>query len=184
MAVTIGQVLSFTRVTRRGAKLADVKVATGSVPVTADHTGAPGDDCPPLPTDFVVMVPGENTGRGIAVGYVDPLNQGTASPGEKRYVGRDPDAVEVCELYLKRDGEATLSNANGSIVLGADGSIALTSPGGSIALDAAGLVSINGATISALGEIANALGIILGTHSHIGSPSAPSGGVSNTGAPV
>lgn len=163
----IGRVLSLTRVTREGAKLSDVKVRTdGGAALTLDHTGAPGDDCPPLPGDYVAIVPGEGTGRGTAVGYVDPKNQGTAAPGEKRYIGRNAEAVEVCELYLQSDGAASLSNANGSVVLGADGSITLSSPEGSIGLTAAGSVSINGAVVSSVGEISNAIGIILGTHTH------------------
>lgn len=65
-----------------------------------------------------------------------------------------------------------------------DGSIMIENGAGHIRMATDGTVTINGATIPLSGDVITAGGVSLDTHVHQGSPSAPSGPVSNTGAPV
>lgn len=65
-----------------------------------------------------------------------------------------------------------------------DGSIFIENPAGHIRLEANGTVKINGATITAGGDVITAGGISLSNHIHLGSPTAPNGPVSDTGKPI
>lgn len=65
-----------------------------------------------------------------------------------------------------------------------DGSIFIENGAGHIRMAPNGVVTINGATIPLSGDVITASGISLDTHIHQGSPTAPSGPISNTGAPV
>lgn len=142
---------SFTRVLRSGAKLSDVKLDSGGgANLTAENFADAGDDSHPLPGDYVAAVSIPRDGGQAAVGYADTINDPKAGPGEKRIYGRSPDTgLVVNEVWLKADSSVIISNALGSIELKPDGS-----------------VDINGAIISAAGEITNASGVVLGTHTH------------------
>lgn len=139
----VGKVLEFIRAVRNGAKLSDVKVNLGAREnATAEHFGAPGDDAFPLNTDYVLSVGTNRTGREAVVGYADIINEPKATPGDRRIIGRDADTgVEVVETWLKSDGSALTSNANGSILLKPDGSAVITSPAGVFSVNADGSIS-------------------------------------------
>lgn len=65
-----------------------------------------------------------------------------------------------------------------------DGSIMIENGAGHIRMAADGTVTINGAIIPVSGDVISAASVSLNNHVHVGSPSAPSGPVSNTGVPV
>ena len=155
----IARVLSFLRTERNGAKLSDVKLDPGGGPnITGEHFADPGDDSYPLPEDYAATINTQRSGAQIPVGYADTINTPKAGPGEKRIYGRDANGAAVNEVWLKADSSVLIANALGFIELKADGS-----------------VDINGAIISVAGEVTNAAGIVLGTHTHdiTGGSSAP-----------
>lgn len=163
----ISWVKSFFRTEREGVKVTDVKVDPGAgANVTPHHYAGPGDDSAPLPSDRVVIVRDLRTGVEVAVGYLDPKSPQKAVPGEFRGQARNAAGDEVAQIWLKKTGEAILSNALGSAVLGAagsflftmplstlampaDGSFLFTGPAGTFGMDAAGLFNANGVTIDA-----------------------------------
>lgn len=167
----IARLLSFVRVIRNGAKVSDVKVDPGGgANITAQHFAPSGDDSHPLPIDFVIIEDVEGTGRESVVGYVDPVSEPKALPGDKRIYARDENGVTVVEIWLKNTGEALISNDNGSVTLRPDGSTVTTTPGGtfdakadgsikgdngsgSFELQAAGDFLVNGVTIDVNGNI-------------------------------
>lgn len=125
----IARLLSFVRVTRRGAKVSDVKVNPGGTPnVTAEHFSAPGDDSHPLPGDYVALNDGSGTGREDALGYLDTLNDPKALAGDKRIYARDSAGVAVVDVWLKNTGEAITANENGSVTLRPDGGSIVATP--------------------------------------------------------
>ena len=181
----VAKILSFTRVVRNGANISDVKVDPGGGPnITSEHFAPAGDDAYPLTTDYALTSPAAGSGRESVVGYVDPLNTPKALEGDKRIYARDKDTgAVVVELWQKNDGTATLFNDNGVVTLFPDGTITIISPigvftvaadgtitgsnaGGSFQLQTGGDFVVNGARITAVGEIINAAGIVLGTHTH------------------
>jgi hypothetical protein len=170
----IGRVLSFARVVRDGSFLEDVKIKPGGrQPLTPEHTSSPGDDAPPLSSDYAVAVPTEGTGRASAVGYVDPVNEGKAAPGEKRLYSRDPNGVVQAEVHLKGDGSVEVKNSAGTFLLTAAGSLQATvttisigNGSGAMSLDAGGTWNFNGLTITPAGDVITALGRSLDVHTH------------------
>lgn len=167
----IAKLLSFVRLTRNEAKVNDVKVDPGGGPnVTAEHFAAPGDDSHPLPGDYVALNTDSGSGRESAIGYLDPLNEPKAQPGDKRIYARDEDGVVIVEIWLKNTGEATVLNENGSVTLRPDGGTITTTPestfdakedgsikgdngSGSFELTAGGDFLVNGVTIDTSGNI-------------------------------
>lgn len=133
----IAKVLDFIR--RAGGK-SDTKCDPGGGAIRqAPHAQPAGDDGHPLPGDYAVLVEVPQAGGYSAVGYVDPRNAQTAGPGERRIYARSADGAQVVELWLKSDGSARLSNADGfselkpsgavdinGCIIGTDGSV--TSP--------------------------------------------------------
>ena len=139
MAGKLAKLLSFVRTSRNGAVVSEAKVDPGGgLNLTLEHFSTPGDDSHPLPGDYVAALPTPSAGRGIAVGYADPLNAQTAGAGERRLYARDAAGAAIVELHLLADGSATLFNALGSITL-----------------EAGGNVVINGATIDTDGNISS-----------------------------
>jgi len=135
----LARVLSFRRTTRNGARVEDVEVKPGGTSsVTLEQTGPPGDDSPPLDTDFAAGLDVEATGRGVAVGYADPKNAGQAAQGEKRFYSRDSSGDIQATIHLKGDGTIELRNASGSVTLQAAGDIEGENGGGSLKLSAGG----------------------------------------------
>jgi len=125
----LAKLLSFVRTTKNEAQVSEAKADPGGgAIVTAEHFSAPGDDSHPLPGDYVTLNSDSGTGRETAVGYVDPINAPKALPGDKRIYARDEDGAVVVEIWLKNTGEATVLNANGSIVLRPDGGSIMTTP--------------------------------------------------------
>jgi len=151
----MGRVLEFLREVKNDVQVSDVKVNPGGDPnITPEHFSAPGDDSFPLEKDYVFVAGVEGTGRGAALGYLDPLNVPKALVGEKRiYARKEADGTVIVDLWLKNDGEAVLANANGSIVLKPDGSIKGANPNGSFELQAGGDFLVNGVTIDKNGNI-------------------------------
>ena len=168
----IARLLSFVRLTRTGAHVSDVKVDPGGAPnVTAEHFADAGDDAYPLTTDYVSINSDSGSGRETATGYLDPLNAPKAQPGDKRIYGRDQgNGASIVEVWLKNDGTALVSNANGSVTLrpdggivtntpnsvfdaSADGSIAGSNGGGSFELTVGGDFVVNNVTIDASGNM-------------------------------
>ena len=124
----VARVLSFVRVVRNGAQVADVKVDQGGGDnVTPEHFGPAGDDSAPLPGDFAAVINQTGTGRTSVVGYVDPNSTPKAAPGEKRLYARDEDGSVVAELWLQGDGSLAIDtdsdvNING-VIIKSDGSV-------------------------------------------------------------
>ena len=147
----LAKVLSFLRTARNGAKVSDVKLDPGGGDnITGVHFADPGDDSHPLTTDYAATTDVPGSGAQAPVGYADIVNEPKAAEGETRKYGRDPaTGLYVNEVWLKADGSVIIANANGAIELKADGS-----------------VDINGAVISAAGEVTSATGKVLSTHVH------------------
>lgn len=119
----IAKLLSFLRVTRNGAKISDVKFDPGGgLNITGEHFAPAGDDAHPLTTDYLVEVDTQRSGGAGVVGYLDPINEPKATPGDKRIYARNPTTgAVVVDLWLKSDGAAVISNSNGSFELTAEG---------------------------------------------------------------
>lgn len=81
-------------------------------------------------------------------------------------------------ISLKPSGEISVSNASGSYTLKNDGNIELR-PAATVTV--IGNVEVQG-TVTATVDVVGG-GKSLKTHTHIGSPTAPDGPISNTGAP-
>lgn len=81
-------------------------------------------------------------------------------------------------ISLKPSGEISVSNASGSYTLKNDGNIELR-PAATVTV--IGNVEVQG-TVTATVDVVGG-GKSLKTHTHIGSPTAPTGDISNTGAP-
>jgi hypothetical protein len=189
----IAKVLDYAR---REAGVQDVKAARfGDVapPVTVQHLGPPGDDSPPLPGDRVGAFVVDGTGRAVAGGYGDPVNQGTAQPGEKRFYARNPSGEIVATITMDGEGNVSIANASGAfVILNDDGSLnavvvgtaALSNGQGTFQLNPDGSFTINGLTITVDGDVITSDGKSLRLHTHTGSPTAPAGPVSPTGPPV
>ena len=113
------------------------------------YSGGAGTDAPPLATDFVLTIETQGTGHTAVAGVADGSNASIAAAGERRTYARDAGGVIKVTLHMKADGSAKLFNDSGAIELKPDGS-----------------VDINGAVISAIGEITSASGIGMDTHIH------------------
>jgi len=140
----LAKLLSFTRVTREGANLSEVKIdPDGGSNITGEHFSAPGDDSYPLITDIVITSTNNRTGGESVIGYIDVKNAGIAAEGDKRIYARDSGGNIVCALWLKNDGTVDLSS---------DSDVKVTS-GGAIDLTSSGDVNINGVIIKANGDV-------------------------------
>lgn len=152
----IAKILSFLRVTRRDAKVSDVKLDTGGgANITAEHFSTPGDDSFPLTTDYAIVVDIPRSGGGVVVGYIDPVNAPVALEGEKRIYARDPaDGSIKASMRLMNEGSIQIvSVGGGSILLQSDGTTVMDNSNGSILLQSDGTVNINGVTIDTSGKI-------------------------------
>lgn len=139
----ISYLLSFTRVTRNGSNVSDVKVDPGGgANVTAQHFASPGDDSWPLENDYVCLVPTQRENVNNAVGYVDPVNEPVAQRGEKRIYARDADGAPVVETHLKNTGERITFNSACTVIQNPDGSVKIFNDNGSIELKADGSTEI------------------------------------------
>ena len=187
MGGMIAKVLSTVRASRKGVPKLDVKADPGGGGnITFEQVSPAGEDSVPLPGDYLGGVSTQGTGRSFASGYNDARNVGIAESGEVRRYARDAAGAPVSSVHLFRDGSIELVSETGEsgLTLAADGSLEGFNASGSFKLEVSGDFTANGATITAAGEVINKLGIVLGTHVHVGSPTAPLGGVSPTGTPV
>lgn len=122
----IARLLSFTRAQRNAAYVSDAKVDPGGgANLSAPHFSAPGDDSQPLPGDYVFAVPAKRSGSAAAVGYLDPVNEPKAGPGDKRVYARNADGAIVGELWLKSSGDIELTNGAATLTLKASGAVEL-----------------------------------------------------------
>lgn len=143
----IAKVLEFIRGV---GGLSDAKCDPGGGAIRqVRHFQGAGDDSPPLPGDYAALVEVPQTGGFVAVGYVDPLTEQTAAPGERRLYARTADGAQIVELWLKADGSARLSNA-----------------GGYLELEAEGDVVGNGARMTRDGDVVTSDGVSLRRHTH------------------
>lgn len=207
----LGKILSFIRADRNEAKVSDVKADPGGGPnITAEHFAPTGEDAHPLPGDYVATVRAPGTGRETAIGYLDPKNESTAQPGERRTYSREPEeGRRMADHWLKNDGTVVTTNydAEGAVVsvieqapdgtitattgeatfyAKADGAIKGANGSGSFELAAGGDFLVNGVKIAADGSVTVPDSLVLAgkelaDHTHAGSLTAPSGPVSPTG---
>lgn len=139
----------------------------GGESITCGQFSPAGEDANPLPTDIPLIVPTPQSGRGQVAGFIDPLNEPEAQPGEKKVYGRNLSGEIVNWVLLKNDGSLEVQNANGHINMAPDGSINLNG----VIITAAGQI-IAPSTIEAAGgimglTIASTTGdITLHTHTH------------------
>lgn len=182
---------NFARAMRQnGANVSDVIVNPGGgANITAEHFADPGDDSFPLTTDYAVAVQTIRKGGMALAGYVDPINSPKAQAGEKRIYARDSGGASICEIWLKADGSILVSNDQGSIELASGGDINIMNSGGHITMASGGDIDLNGVTIDASGNVSmpallDVAGKDFATHTHIGSPTAPPGGVTPTGVVI
>jgi hypothetical protein len=125
----IGKLLSFIRSFRNDSNISDVKIDPGGgINITSEHFSSPGDDSHPLTSDYVITIKIPRTGGEVVVGYVDPINTPVAQEGDKRIYGRDGNGDDIVQVWLKNDGEALISNTNGSVKLRPDGGTVITTP--------------------------------------------------------
>jgi len=97
----IAEVLQFFRGEDGDAQVAYTKSDLGGEDiVTPQHFQGSGVESQPLPTDYQIVVPGPEVGTFVAVGYLDPLNAGTARAGEVSLYLRDGNGAVQGELYL------------------------------------------------------------------------------------
>lgn len=102
----IGTVIEFIREQVEGEQVVHVKFDPGGEDTaTADHFTPPGVDAQPLPDDYMGLAPGAGTGRWVVMGYLDPINEGTAAPGETRLYSRDSDGNILVTLRMAADEE-------------------------------------------------------------------------------
>lgn len=145
----ISVVKQFARVTLDGAFRALITHDPGNLASTdAEYYGPSGDDSPPLPEDFVLLVESEGAGRQNAAGIMDTRNEGTAEPGEVRRYARDPDGAIVATIWLKGDGTIAISNDGGTIEMAPSGDVTING----VVIDASGNISTPG-DIEAVGDI-------------------------------
>ena len=108
----MGVLKSFTHVIRNGANISDVKADTGGGRITTAENFSPaGDDSFPLLTDIPFIVPAPGTGRFVVLGYLDPINEGQALEGERRFIARDSSGAPVSFVWLRNDGSLELNGA-------------------------------------------------------------------------
>ena len=137
----IGKLLSFVRVVRNSANLSDVKIDIGGGEIhTPEYSQPSGTDSVPLPGDFPIAVAVSTRSGGLVVtGMVETDALQKAQPGDHRTYARDAASrAETVEFWLKADGTAVLSNANGTFTLSPDGTQSMQTAGGSFTLTPAG----------------------------------------------
>ena len=137
----IASILSFIRRTKRNTNLSDIKADPGDGAIITGEVFQPsGDDAHPLDGDQVITVLIPRSGGEVIVGYVDPKNDQKTLKGEKRIYARDGQGNSIVEFWLKSDGSATLSNANGSVALSINGDIIASNTGASHKVNVDGTV--------------------------------------------
>ena len=168
----LATVLAIVRTIRNGGNVTDITANIGgNFNVTELHTSSPGDDSQPLPGDYVALLEVVGSGQGLAVGYMDPLNVGSAGPGEKRIYSRDSDGNVKAFVHLQDDGGILIINASGIISLAAGGDATING----VTIDTAGNITVpGGGSISSPSVVAS--GKELAGHIHLaGTPPGNTG---------
>ena len=158
----LATVLAIVRTIRNGGNVTDIRANIGgNFNVTELHTSSPGDDSQPLPGDYAALLEVVGSGQGLVVGYMDPLNVGTAEPGGKRIYSRDSAGAVKAFVHLKADGSVLMINASGLISLSAGGDATING----VTIDTSGNITVpGGASISSPSVVAN--GLELAGHTH------------------
>lgn len=129
------------------------------------YQGKTGDSTVHLPYGFAANIPPDQLGLVLVV---------VGDDGYKVFL---PESVQDRPSLGRSEVAVYHPQTGSSVVFKESGDIELT------ALDGAGTVTIRG-NVETFGTLKNN-GVDVGsTHSHIGSPTAPTGAVSNTGTPV
>lgn len=114
----IGTVIEFLRGDDEGQQVIDVKFDPGGEDnATAAHYQPAGVDSVPLADDYMAVVKSAGTGRWVVVGYLDPVNEGTAVAGEHRLYSRDSGGAVVVTLRLAADGFVHLGEDTGAALI-------------------------------------------------------------------
>lgn len=161
----VGRFLSFIKGTGRNESRSDI--GAGDI-IEAVHFSPPGDDSPPMPGDYSANMENSPSGTFVAVGYIDPNNESSASPGEKRIYARGGDGQQVSQVYQKNDGSVEISNL----------------AGGSVLMESGGDVLINGVRITTDGEIITPQGVVLNNHKHSQGSDSNGDAEQDTGGPL
>lgn len=146
-------VQAFVRALRNDAHQTDVQYDAGEGPVTGQHFADVGDDSFPHPDDSFVVVPVQQSGRRVPVGWNDNKNPKKSTVCEKRIYGRDANGDQVNELWLRNNGDIELRNDLLDIIGLADGSANIFNDSGFIVLEPDGTVDLNGVRIDPAGNI-------------------------------
>lgn len=102
----IGELIEWLRTQDDDAEIAEARcdLGGGDVVTSVDYQPS-GHDSQPLPGDYLLLVPGPETGSWVVAGWIDPNNAGVAKAGEVRLYARDGDGEVVGELHVTADGE-------------------------------------------------------------------------------
>lgn len=146
----VGKLLSFSKTAL--SRLAKVNPG-GGYNVTADHFSCPGDDSQPLAGDYVAMSSTRRSGVYVAIGYLDTQNLLKAEAGEKRIYARESSGAQVCEVWLKSDGQVVIQNGNCSFEVSPEGTIKGSNHNGIFRLDEGGDFVVNNVVIDPAGNI-------------------------------
>lgn len=170
----IARVVSFVRNGLRD----DVKVnLAGRDFAIGQHYGPVGDDSPPLPNDYVAVVPHSRAGSVSCVAYGSTDLAKVSEPGEIRRVARDSTGAAVSEIHQRGDGTILITNYSGVIEMQPSGDVIING----VVIDTASNITtsahISTATLDAsaaitAGSVAaptvTAGPVSLGTHVHSG----------------
>lgn len=184
-----------------GAKQVDIKADKGGGDfVQAPLATPPNEDSVPLPQDTAAVMELPGQGTYATVGTVDKDPQFLAQPGEKRVYARSGVGTEVCEVWLKNDGTASVSNDSVSSEWRPDGSVLTTNGAGFWELQSDGTINLNGVTIDPAGNIVSpttilakkvtgtddviSAGISGSTHTHPQANDSAGNTEQDTGAPI
>ena len=180
----IGKILSFTRVTRNGAKLSDVKVDVGGGEIiTAEYSHPANSESFPLVDDYAILEKVPRTGGYIAVSFIETDALQKVTLGEKRLYarsGRD----EICQVWLKNDGTVLADNDSGSFELKPTGAIKGLNGNGYFELEVAGDFVANGAKMTTSGDVVTSDGVSLRNHYHTQDNDSDGNAQENTDAPT
>ena len=166
----IAKIISFVKGTINNITVKETKgdLGGGEV-VSGEHFTQAGDDSAPLKDDYCLYTEIPRAGGYASIGFIDPVNEPIAEPGEKRIYARGSDGVSVNEVHLKKDGTILLKNEGAEVEISASGDITLTVgsttiEGSEIAItDGTGTIGISGGTIDLNGVTIDPSGMLMGT---------------------
>lgn len=128
---TLATVVSTERkVEEDGTQVIDVHVDVNGDAEVLELYQAPGEDSLPMPGDSALEQEAPGTGIKAVVGFNDPVNVGTAAPGERRGYSRQADGTPAAEYHLKANGDVVIRTfvATGKIFIQSGGPVIVDSP--------------------------------------------------------